>query len=87
MSQDQKPAFVAYNPELAYWPAQGETPRAKAVKEAALLLAKEIIDQTPAGPNQTLALRHVEDATFRALYAIDQEEAAKEWKKTAKKAA
>lgn len=87
MSQDPKPALPAYSPELAYWSAQGEPPRAKAVKEAALLLAKEIIDQTPPGPNQTLALRHVEDATFRALHAIDQEEAAKEWKKSPKKAA
>lgn len=87
MSQDPKPAFAAYNPELAYWNAPGETPRAKAIKEAALLLAKEIIDQTPPGPHQTLALRHVEDATFRALYAIEQEIAAKEHFKANKKVA
>lgn len=86
MSQPEiKTAFV-YDPELAYWPTATDSPRVKAVKEAGKLLATEIVDQAPQGPHQTLALRHVEDAVFRAIYAIDQEVAAKEQDKASRAA-
>ena len=34
------------------------------------MLAREIQSSTPAGPNQTLAIQHVEDALMRANKAI-----------------
>ena len=42
------------------------------------MLACEIRSSTPAGPNQTLAIRHVEDALMRAQKAILEEETAEQ---------
>ena len=40
------------------------------LRNFARLFAREIQSSTPAGPNQTLAIRHVEDALMRANKAI-----------------
>ena len=40
------------------------------LRNLARMLAREIQSSTPAGPNQTLAIRHVEDALMRANKAI-----------------
>jgi hypothetical protein len=40
------------------------------LRNCARMLAREIQMSTPAGPNQTLAIRHVEDALMRANKAI-----------------
>lgn len=45
------------------------------LRECAWALALEIQAATPAGPNRTLAIRHVEDAVARANKAIMQDEA------------
>jgi len=40
------------------------------LRNVARMLAREIRSLTPAGPNQTLAIHHVEDALMRANKAI-----------------
>ena len=40
------------------------------LRKLARMLAREIQSSTPAGPNQTLAIRHAEDALMRANEAI-----------------
>ena len=40
------------------------------LRNCARTLAREIQSSTPAGPNQALAIRHVEDALMRANLAI-----------------
>jgi hypothetical protein len=40
------------------------------LRNFAWMLAREIRSSTPAGPNQALAIRHVEDALMRAHKAI-----------------
>ena len=42
------------------------------LRNLARMLAREIRSATPAGPNQTLAIRHVEDALMRANLAISE---------------
>ena len=44
--------------------------RMNSLRNCARLFAREIQSSTPAGPNQTLAIRHVEDALIRANLAI-----------------
>jgi hypothetical protein len=44
--------------------------RMNSLRNCARMLAREIRSSTPAGPNQTLAIRHVEDALMRAQKAI-----------------
>jgi hypothetical protein len=44
--------------------------RMNSLRTCARMLAREIESATPAGPNQTLAIRHVEDALMRANKAI-----------------
>ena len=72
MSRDRKsgkdllrnPAFVQHTPT----PAQKR--RVNSLRNCARMLAREIRSAKPAGPNQTLAIRHVEDALMRANLAI-----------------
>ena len=72
MSRDRKsgkdllrnPAFVQHTPT----PAQKR--RMNSLRNSARMLAREIRSSTPAGRNQTLAIRHVEDALMRAHKAI-----------------
>jgi hypothetical protein len=49
------------------------------LRNYARLLAREIQSATPAGPNQTLAVRHVEDALERANQAILEDAAEQSW--------
>lgn len=44
--------------------------RMNSLRNLARMLAREIQSSTPAGPNQTLAIRHVEEALMRANKAI-----------------
>ena len=60
----RNPAFAQYTPT----PAQKR--RMNSLRNFARMLAREIQSATPAGPNQTLAIRHVEDALMRANLAI-----------------
>ena len=72
MSRDRKsgkdllrnPAFAQHTPT----PAQKR--RVNSLRNLARMLAREIQSSTPSGPNQTLAIRHVEDALMRAHKAI-----------------
>jgi len=83
MPQETKSPW-AYDPELAYLPTASDTPRTKALKDAGKLLAEEILDQAPEGPHRSLALRHVEDAVWRAVYAVEQETASRALEKARK---
>ena len=56
----RNPAFAQYTPT----PAQKR--RMNSLRNLGRMLAREIQSATPAGPNQTLAIRHVEDALMRA---------------------
>jgi hypothetical protein len=49
------------------------------LRNYARLLAREIQSTTPAGPNQTLAIRHVEDALMRANLAILEDAEEQSW--------
>jgi hypothetical protein len=52
------------------------------LRNCARMLAREIRSETPAGPNQTLAVRYVEDALMHANLAIladGQETAEQSW--------
>jgi hypothetical protein len=54
--------------------------RMNSLRNFARMLALEIQSSTPTGPNQTLAIRHVEDALMHANLAIveDAEEVAEQ---------
>jgi hypothetical protein len=56
-----------------YPPTLDQKQRMDFLRESARILALEIQANTPAGPNQTLAIRHVEDALTRATKAIMQD--------------
>jgi hypothetical protein len=59
------------NPAFAqYTPTPDQKRRKSSLRDCARMLACEIQSSTPAGPNQTLAIRHVEDALMRANKAI-----------------
>lgn len=60
----RNPAFAQHTPT----PAQKR--RMNSLRNSARMLAREIRSSTPVGPNQTLAIRHVEDALMRANKAI-----------------
>ena len=51
-------------------PTPAQKRRMNSLRDCARMLALEIQSSTPAGPNQTLAIRHVEDALMRANLAI-----------------
>jgi len=51
-------------------PTPAQKRRMKSLRNSARTLAREIQSATPAGPNQTPAIRHVEDALMRANKAI-----------------
>ena len=53
-----------------YTPTPGQNRRMNSLRNCARLFAREIQSSTPAGPNQMLAIRHVEDALMRAKQAI-----------------
>jgi hypothetical protein len=54
-------------------PTPAQKRRMNSLRTCARTLAREIRSATPAGPNQTLAIRHVEDALMRANLAIVQD--------------
>jgi hypothetical protein len=58
-----------------YPPTLEQKQRRDSLRECARILALEIQTSTPVGPNQSLAIRHVEDALTRAHKAITQDEA------------
>jgi hypothetical protein len=60
----RNPAFAQHTPT----PEQKR--RLNSLRNCARMLAREIQSSTPAGPNQTLAIRHIEDALMRANLAI-----------------
>jgi hypothetical protein len=49
---------------------QEQKRRVNSLRNCARMFAREIQTATPAGPNQTLAIRHIEDALMRANRAI-----------------
>src|ERR1035437_5740633 len=51
-------------------PTPEQKRRMNSLRNLARMLAREIQRSTPAGPNQTLAIRHVEDILMRANKAI-----------------
>src|ERR1035437_5215888 len=51
-------------------PTPEQKRRMNSLRNLARMLAREIQRSTPAGPNQTLAIRHVEDVLMRANLAI-----------------
>jgi hypothetical protein len=51
-------------------PTPAQKRRINSLRNFARMLAREIQSSTPAGPNQTLAIQHVEDALMRANKAI-----------------
>jgi len=51
-------------------PTPEQKHRMNSLRYCARTFAREIQSSTPAGPNQTLAIRHVEDALMRAHKAI-----------------
>jgi hypothetical protein len=53
-----------------YIPTPEQKRRMNSLRNLARMLAREIQSATPAGPNQTLAIRHVEGALMRANKAI-----------------
>ncbi len=53
-----------------YTPTPAQKRRMNSLRYCARMLALEIKSATPAGPNQILAIRHVEDALMRANLAI-----------------
>jgi hypothetical protein len=53
-----------------YTPTPEQKRRMNSLRNFARMFALEIQSSTPAGPNQTLAIRHVEDALMRANLAI-----------------
>jgi hypothetical protein len=55
-------------------PTPAQKRRMNSLRNCARMLAREIRGATPAGPNQTLAIRHVEDALMRANLAIVEDE-------------
>ena len=57
-----------------YTPTPAQKRRMNSLRDCARLFAREIRSATPAGPNQTLAIRHVEDALMRANLAIVEDE-------------
>jgi phytoene dehydrogenase-like protein len=61
-------------------PTPAQKRRIKSLNNSARMLAREIQSSTPSGPNQMLAIRHVEDALTRANMAIleDAEETAEQ---------
>ena len=63
-----------------YTPTPEQKRRMNSLRNCARMLAREIQSSTPAGPNQTLAIRHVEDALMRANKAIveDAQDAAEQ---------
>jgi hypothetical protein len=84
MSRDGKSGkHLLRNPAFAqYTPTPEEKRRMNSLRDFARMLAREIQSSTPAGPNQTLAIRHVEDALMRANKAIledAQETAEQSW--------
>jgi hypothetical protein len=54
-------------------PTPEQKRRMNSLRNFARMLAREIRSATPAGPNQTLAIRHVGDALMRANKAILEE--------------
>src|SRR5258708_14479622 len=59
------------NPAFArHQPTQEQKRRMNSLRNCARLFAREIHRSTPTGPNQTLAIRYVEDALMRANKAI-----------------
>jgi hypothetical protein len=65
-----------------YTPTPAQKRRMNSLRNFARMLACEIQSSTPAGPNRTFAIRHVEDALMRANKAIledAQETAEQSW--------
>jgi len=60
-------------------PSPAQRRRMNSLRNYARLLAREIQSTTPAGPNQTLAIRHVEDALMRANLAILEDAEEQSW--------
>jgi len=60
-------------------PTQEQKRRMNSLRNCARMLASEIQSATPAGPNQTLAIRHVEDALMHANKSIAQDTAEQSW--------
>jgi hypothetical protein len=54
-------------------PTPEQKRRKSSLRNCARMLARKIQSATPAGPNQTLAIRHVEQALMRANEAILEE--------------
>jgi hypothetical protein len=55
---------------VQYTPTPEQKRRMNSLRNFARMLAREIQSTTPAGPNRTLAIRHLEDAVMRAHKAI-----------------
>ena len=72
MSRDRKSGkHLLRNPAFAqYTPTPEQKRRINSLRNFARMLAREIQSSTPAGPNQTLAIQHVEDALMRANKAM-----------------
>ncbi len=72
MSRDGKSEKdLLRNPVFAqHTPTPTQKRRMNSLRNCARMLAREIQSATPAGPDQTLAIRHVEDALMRANKAI-----------------
>jgi hypothetical protein len=51
-------------------PTPPQKRRVNSLRNCARMLAREIQSATPTGPNQTLAIRHVDDALILATKAI-----------------
>jgi hypothetical protein len=65
-----------------YTPTPEQKRRMNSLRKLARMLAREIQSSAPAGPNQTLAIRHIEDALMRAnkaMFEDAQETAEQSW--------
>ncbi|MDI1227393.1 MAG: hypothetical protein PSY14_06900 [bacterium] len=70
-----------YDAELAFYSPPADTPNVKAIKEAGQQLAEEILKHTAQAPEQTIALRYVEESVLRAVDCLARESATKEIEK------
>ncbi|MBL8713205.1 MAG: hypothetical protein JNM12_09915 [Alphaproteobacteria bacterium] len=77
MSKQAQPK-PAFDPAVSFYSPKEEAPRVRAIKEAAQLLAEQVIEQTPEGADRMLALRSIEDAVLRSQLAITRQDAEKE---------
>lgn len=65
MTRDEVIDHFSYRPVL-----KEDLPRCEAITEATKACALTIYDNTPGGPEQTLAIRALEEARMRANQAI-----------------